>query len=122
QFDSEHESQRSAVQVGDPFTEKLVMEACLDVSQNHAAALVGIQDMGAAGLVSSSAEMGSKAGGNGMVLDLDLVPQREAEMTPFEMMLSESQERMLLCVKKGYEAEILDVFAHYGVEAVVIGQ
>lgn len=121
QFDSEHESQRSAVQVGDPFTEKLVMEACLDVINHHADALVGIQDMGAAGLVSSSAEMGSKAGGNGMVLDLDLVPQREANMTPFELMLSESQERMLLCVKAGYEDEVLKVFADHGVAAVVIG-
>lgn len=107
QFDSEHESQRSAVQVGDPFTEKLVMEACLDVINHHSDSLVGIQDMGAAGLVSSSAEMGSKAGGNGMVLDLDLVPQREADMTPFELMLSESQERMLLCVKAGHEDEVL---------------
>ncbi|WP_283679639.1 phosphoribosylformylglycinamidine synthase subunit PurL [Lentilactobacillus sp. Marseille-Q4993] len=121
QFDSEHESQRSAVQVGDPFTEKLVMEACLDVINNHADALVGIQDMGAAGLVSSSAEMGSKAGGYGMELDLDLVPQREEGMTAFELMLSESQERMLLCVKAGSEQEVLDVFADYGVEAVVIG-
>lgn len=121
QFDSEHESQRSAVQVGDPFTEKLVMEACLEISTNHADALIGMQDMGAAGLVSSSAEMGSKAGGNGMILDLDLVPQREADMTPFEMMLSESQERMLLCVKNGYEEEVLAVFAEYGVEAVNIG-
>ena len=121
QFDSEHESQRSAVQVGDPFTEKLVMEACLDVINNHSDSLVGIQDMGAAGLVSSSAEMGSKAGGNGMVLDLDLVPQREADMTPFELMLSESQERMLLCVKAGHEDEVLTVFDDHGVDAVVIG-
>lgn len=121
QFDSEHESQRSAVQVGDPFTEKLVMEACLEISEHHADALVGMQDMGAAGLVSSSAEMGSKAGGNGMILDLDLVPQRETNMTPFEMMLSESQERMLLCVKSGREDEVLAVFDEYGVEAVVIG-
>ncbi|GAF37367.1 phosphoribosylformylglycinamidine synthase subunit PurL [Lentilactobacillus farraginis] len=121
QFDSEHESQRSAVQVGDPFTEKLVMEACLDVINNHAESLIGIQDMGAAGLVSSSAEMGSKAGGNGMLLDLDLVPQREANMTPFELMLSESQERMLLCVKAGHEDEVLKVFADHGVDAVVIG-
>lgn len=121
QFDSEHESQRSAVQVGDPFTEKLVMEACLDVINNHSDALVGIQDMGAAGLVSSSAEMGSKAGGNGMVLDLDLVPQREVGMSAFELMLSESQERMLLCVKAGHEDEVLKVFADHGVDAVVIG-
>jgi phosphoribosylformylglycinamidine synthase II len=97
------------------------MEACLEISEHHADALVGMQDMGAAGLVSSSAEMGSKAGGNGMVLDLDLVPQRETNMTPFEMMLSESQERMLLCVKSGREDEVLAVFDEYGVEAVVIG-
>lgn len=121
QFDSDHESQRSAVQVGDPFTEKLVMEACLDVINNHSEALVGIQDMGAAGLVSSSAEMGSKAGGNGMVLDLDLVPQREAGMSAFELMLSESQERMLLCVRAGHEDDLLKVFADHGVDAVVIG-
>ncbi|AQW21028.1 phosphoribosylformylglycinamidine synthase II [Lentilactobacillus curieae] len=121
QFDSEHESQRSAVQVGDPFTEKLVMDACLEVINNHPDALVGIQDMGAAGLVSSSAEMGSKAGGNGMTLDLDLVPQRESGMTPFEIMLSESQERMLLCVRAGHEQEILDVFDDFGVQAAVIG-
>ena len=121
QFDSEHESQRSAVQVGDPFEEKLVMEACLEVINNHSDALVGIQDMGAAGLVSSSAEMGSKAGGNGMTLDLDLVPQREEGMSAFELMLSESQERMLLCVKAGHEDEVLKVFADQGVNAVVIG-
>lgn len=121
QFDSKKEGQRSAVQVGDPFTEKIVMEACLDVITDHADPLVGIQDMGAAGLVSSSAEMGSKAGGNGMVLNLDLVPQREANMTPFELMLSESQERMLLCVKAGHEKEIINVFADHGVDAVVIG-
>ncbi|PAK84206.1 phosphoribosylformylglycinamidine synthase subunit PurL [Lentilactobacillus parakefiri] len=121
QFDSEHESQRSAVQVGDPFEEKLVMEGCLDVINNHSDALVGIQDMGAAGLVSSSAEMGSKAGGNGMALNLDLVPQREAGMSAFELMLSESQERMLLCVKAGQEDEVLNVFKDHGVNAVVIG-
>ncbi len=122
EFDSEHESQRSAVQVGDPFNEKLVMEGCLDVIDNHKDALVGIQDMGAAGLVSSSAEMGSKAGGNGMKLNLDLVPQREKGMSAFELMLSESQERMLLCVKAGKEDEVLKVFADHGVNAVVIGR
>ncbi|PIO82269.1 phosphoribosylformylglycinamidine synthase II [Loigolactobacillus backii] len=121
QFDSKHKSQRSAVQVGDPFTEKLVMEACLDVIHKHQDTLVGIQDMGAAGLVSSSAEMASKAG-SGMTLNLDLVPQREANMTAFELMLSESQERMLLCIKAGSENEILDLFTDYGLTAAVIGQ
>ncbi len=91
------EQKRPAVQVGDPFMEKLLLEACLEVI--HSDALVGMQDMGAAGLTSSSAEMASKAG-SGIELNLDLVPQRETGMTPYEMMLSESQERMLLVVKK----------------------
>lgn len=112
---------RSAVQVGDPFMEKLLTDACLEVTRDHRAALVGMQDMGAAGLVSSSAEMASKAG-YGVTLNLDLIPQREPNMTPFEIMLSESQERMLLCVKAGHEAEILAVFAEYDLEAVVCGR
>ncbi|RPA58456.1 phosphoribosylformylglycinamidine synthase subunit PurL [Aerococcus agrisoli] len=120
EFNDEEESNRSAVQVGDPFMEKLLMEACLEVIHNHQDALVGIQDMGAAGLVSSSAEMASKAG-SGLVLNLDDVPQRESEMTPYEMMLSESQERMLLCVKKGMEEEIYEVFKKYDLHAVNIG-
>ena len=91
------EEKRSAVQVGDPFMEKLLIEACLEVVKSDA--LVGIQDMGAAGLTSSSAEMASKAG-SGVEMNLDLVPQRETDMTAYEMMLSESQERMLIVVKK----------------------
>ncbi|MFD1672020.1 phosphoribosylformylglycinamidine synthase subunit PurL [Agrilactobacillus yilanensis] len=120
EFSDDNESDRSAVQVGDPFMEKLLMDACIEVVREHKTALVGIQDMGAAGLVSSSAEMASKAG-TGMVLDLDKVPVRESQMTPYEMMLSESQERMLLCVNKGYEQEIFDVFARYNLDAVKIG-
>ncbi|EPZ38187.1 Phosphoribosylformylglycinamidine synthase 2 [Anoxybacillus ayderensis] len=113
------EQKRPAVQVGDPFMEKLLLEACLEVI--HSDALVGMQDMGAAGLTSSSAEMASKAG-SGIELNLDLVPQRETGMTPYEMMLSESQERMLLVVKKGREQEMIDVFAKYGLEAKAIGR
>ncbi|MBE2908092.1 phosphoribosylformylglycinamidine synthase subunit PurL [Anoxybacillus flavithermus] len=113
------EQKRPAVQVGDPFMEKLLLEACLEVI--HSDALVGMQDMGAAGLTSSSAEMASKAG-SGIELNLDLVPQRETGMTPYEMMLSESQERMLLVVQKGREQEIIDVFAKYGLEAKAIGR
>lgn len=113
------EQKRPAVQVGDPFMEKLLLEACLEVI--HCDALVGMQDMGAAGLTSSSAEMASKAG-SGIELNLDLVPQRETGMTPYEMMLSESQERMLLVVQKGREQEIIDVFAKYGLEAKAIGR
>ncbi|MBM4764558.1 phosphoribosylformylglycinamidine synthase subunit PurL [Bacillus sp. B15-48] len=112
------DEKRPAVQVGDPFMEKLLLEACLEVVQSDA--LVGIQDMGAAGLVSSSSEMASKAG-SGIEMNLDLVPQRETGMTPYEMMLSESQERMLLVVKKGREQEIASLFERYGLEAVAIG-
>ncbi len=99
--------------------EKLLLEACLEVVKSDA--LVGIQDMGAAGLTSSSAEMASK-GGFGIEMNLDLVPQREAGMTPYEMMLSESQERMLLVVKQGREQEIYELFAKYGLEAKAIGK
>lgn len=109
---------RPAVQVGDPFMEKLLLEACLELIQSDA--LVGIQDMGAAGLTSSSAEMASKAG-SGIEMNLDLVPQRETGMTAYEMMLSESQERMLIVVKKGREQEIVDLFSKYDLEAVAIG-
>ena len=112
------ESKRPAVQVGDPFMEKLLLEACLELIQSDA--LVGIQDMGAAGLTSSSAEMASKAG-SGIEMSLDLVPQREKGMTPYEMMLSESQERMLIVVKKGRETEIEELFEKYGLEAVAVG-
>jgi len=121
EFNDAKETQRSAVQVGDPFMEKLLMDACLEVIHEHRDSLVGIQDMGAAGLVSSSAEMASKAG-SGLKLNLDLVPQREAEMTAFELMLSESQERMLLCIKQGSATEIRAVFDKYGLDAVVIGE
>ncbi|MCU9594242.1 phosphoribosylformylglycinamidine synthase subunit PurL [Caldibacillus thermolactis] len=115
----ESEEGMAAVQAGDPFLESLLLEACLEVAQSDA--LVGIQDMGAAGLISSSSEMASKAG-TGIEMNLDLVPQREADMTPYEMMLSESQERMLLIVRKGHEQEIIDIFNRYGLEAVAIGQ
>lgn len=121
EFTEGEEQQRSAVQVGDPFMEKLLMEACLDLILNHSDILVGIQDMGAAGLVSSSSEMASKAG-SGLELYLDDVPQRETNMTPYEMMLSESQERMLLCIKKGSELQVAKLFESYGLEAVNIGK
>ncbi|GBG96196.1 phosphoribosylformylglycinamidine synthase subunit PurL [Lactococcus termiticola] len=120
EFGSGNETQRSAVQVGDPFMEKLLLEACIEVIQEHGDVLVGIQDMGAAGLVSSTSEMASKAG-SGLVLNLDDVPQRETGMIPYEMMLSESQERMVLCVKKGHEEEIVNVFKKYDLDAVNIG-
>ncbi|TPE69983.1 phosphoribosylformylglycinamidine synthase subunit PurL [Halalkalibacterium halodurans] len=113
------EEKRPAVQVGDPFMEKLLLEACLELIKSDA--LVGIQDMGAAGLTSSSAEMASKAG-SGIEMNLDHVPQREKGMTPYEMMLSESQERMLIVVKKGREQEIKDIVAHWGLHAVEVGQ
>ena len=112
------EDKRPAVQVGDPFMEKLLLEACLEVVKSDA--LVGIQDMGAAGLTSSSAEMASKAG-SGVEMNLDLVPQRETGMSAYEMMLSESQERMLLVVKKGREEEIKVIFEKYDLDAVAIG-
>ncbi|MCD5160223.1 phosphoribosylformylglycinamidine synthase subunit PurL [Enterococcus casseliflavus] len=121
EFVEGEEQQRSAVQVGDPFMEKLLLEACLELIVDHSDILVGIQDMGAAGLVSSSAEMASKAG-SGLRLTLDDVPHRETNMTPYEMMLSESQERMLICVKKGHEAEVEALFKKYDLEAVVIGE
>ncbi|EPD50369.1 phosphoribosylformylglycinamidine synthase 2 [Paenisporosarcina sp. HGH0030] len=113
------EEKRPAVQVGDPFMEKLLLEACLELVKSDA--LVGIQDMGAAGLTSSSAEMASKAG-FGVEMNLDLIPQRESGMTAYEMMLSESQERMLIVVKKGREAEIVELFEKYDLDAVAVGQ
>lgn len=113
------DEKRPAVQVGDPFMEKLLLEACLELI--HYESLVGIQDMGAAGLISSSSEMASKAG-MGIEMNLDLVPQRETGMTAYEMMLSESQERMLIVVEKGKEQEIVDLFAKYELEAVSIGK
>ena len=115
--ETEHTSPK--VQAGDPFVEKLLLEACLELMQSTA--LVGIQDMGAAGLISSSSEMASKAG-TGIMLNLDKVPQREEGMTPYEMMLSESQERMLLIVEQGRESEIQAVCAKYGLDAVSVGE
>ncbi|MCZ2490970.1 phosphoribosylformylglycinamidine synthase subunit PurL [Dellaglioa carnosa] len=120
EFADDKETQRSAVQVGDPFMEKLLMDACLELILDHPDWLVGIQDMGAAGLVSSTAEMAFKAG-SGMVLDLDKVPQRETNMSAYEMMLSESQERMVLCIKPKFETEVTDLFKKYDLEAVNIG-
>lgn len=118
ELSEDSDAKRPAVQVGDPFMEKLLLEACLEVVQSDA--LIGIQDMGAAGLVSSSAEMASKAG-SGIEMNLDLVPQREAGMTPYEMMLSESQERMLLVVEKGREHEIKAIFERWNLHAVEVG-
>ncbi len=114
----EEDEEFPVMQAGDPFLEKLVMDACLELAKSDA--LIGMQDMGAAGLSSASAEMASSAG-YGVELNLDLVPQREEGMTAYEMMLSESQERMLFVIEKGREQEALDIFDKYGVEAVAIG-
>src|SRR2546428_12097980 len=118
EFDDEALEKRPTVQVGDPFLEKLLLEACLEAMRSGA--IEGIQDMGAAGLTSSSFEMGSRAG-NGVEIDIDLVPQRETGMTPYEIMLSESQERMLIVAAKGREREVLDIFKKWELDAVVIG-
>jgi len=114
-----HAKERSAVQVGDPFMEKLLMEACLELIATGK--VVGIQDMGAAGMTSSSAEMASRAG-SGIRLDMAKVPRRETGMTPYEIMLSESQERMLVVMHKGEEDVAYQIFAKWGLEASVIGQ
>jgi phosphoribosylformylglycinamidine synthase len=119
EFDDRSAEKRPAVQVGDPFMEKLLLEACLEVMQIDA--LVGIQDMGAAGLTCSTTEMGSR-GGSGIEIDVSHVPQREAAMTPYEIMLSESQERMLLVVKKGREADVERIFEKWDLHAVHIGE
>jgi phosphoribosylformylglycinamidine synthase len=118
EFTEESKQKRPNVQVGDPFMEKLLMEACLEAMQTGA--IVGIQDMGAAGLTCSTCEMGSR-GGVGIEIELDRVPQRETGMTPYETMLSESQERMLLVADKGREEEVYRVFRKWGLEAVEIG-
>jgi phosphoribosylformylglycinamidine synthase len=118
EFDENSAEKRPAVQVGDPFMEKLLLEACLEVMRTDA--LVGIQDMGAAGLTSSSSEMGSR-GGAGVEIDVSQVPQRELGMTPYEIMLSESQERMLLVAKRGREAEVERIFEKWDLHAVRIG-
>jgi phosphoribosylformylglycinamidine synthase len=119
EFDEKSAEKRPAVQVGDPFMEKLLLEACLEVMRTDA--LVGIQDMGAAGLTCSTSEMGAR-GGAGVEIDVSLVPQRETGMTPYEIMLSESQERMLLVVKRGREAEVERVFEKWDLHAVRIGE
>ena len=119
EFGEEAQSKRPTVQVGDPFLEKLLLEACLEAMR--AGAIVGIQDMGAAGLTSSSSEMGARAG-NGIEIDIDLVPQRETGMTPYEMMLSESQERMLIVADAGRERQVVDIFKKWELDAVVIGR
>jgi phosphoribosylformylglycinamidine synthase len=118
EFTEESKQKRPNVQVGDPFMEKLLLEACLEAMKTGA--IVGIQDMGAAGLTCSTCEMGSRAG-TGIEIDLQYVPQREQGMTPYEIMLSESQERMLLVAEKGREAEVLRVFEKWGLDAVVVG-
>src|ERR1700683_135280 len=119
EFSEESQQKRPNVQVGDPFMEKLLLEACLEAMRTGA--VVAIQDMGAAGLTSSSSEMASR-GGLGIELDLDRVPQRETNMTPYEMMLSESQERMLLVAERGREREVFDVFHKWGLDAVEVGR
>ena len=119
EFDEEALEKRPTVQVGDPFLEKLLLEACLEAMRSGAVA--GIQDMGAAGLTSSSCEMASRAG-TGVEIDLTLVPQRETGMTAYEMLLSESQERMLIVAHSGREREVVDIFRKWDLDAVVIGR
>lgn len=118
-FNEKNKSLRPTVQIGDPFAEKLLMEACLELFKTNY--IVGIQDMGAAGLASSSFEMAGRSG-SGMKLYLDRVPMREKDMTPYDLMLSESQERMLICAKKGCEDKIKEIFAKYDLDAEVIGE
>ncbi len=118
EFTEESKQKRPNVQVGDPFLEKLLLEACIEAMKTGA--IVAIQDMGAAGLTSSTCEMGSR-GGVGIDIDLDLVPQREPGMTAYEMLLSESQERMLIVAEKGREEEVFRVFRKWGLDAVTIG-
>jgi phosphoribosylformylglycinamidine synthase len=119
EFDDEALEKRPTVQVGDPFLEKLLLEACLEAMRSGA--IAGIQDMGAAGLTSSSVEMAARAG-TGLEIDLTLVPQRETGMTAYEMMLSESQERMLIVAHQGREKQVVDIFKKWDLDAVVIGK
>jgi phosphoribosylformylglycinamidine synthase len=119
EFDEETDDKRPTVQVGDPFTEKCLIEACLELMQTDA--VVGIQDMGAAGLTCSSFEMADRAG-TGIVMELDKVPQRAEDMTPYEMLLSESQERMLLVAQDGREGEVMAVFERWGLDAALVGR
>ena len=118
-FTEESKSLRPTVQVGDPFTEKLLLEACMELFKTDH--VVGIQDMGAAGLTSSSFEMAGRSG-SGMIMHLDKIPAREENMTPYDFMLSESQERMLLCAKKGSEQAIIDIFEKWDLDAAVVGE
>ncbi len=119
EFSEGSEAKRPNVQVGDPFLEKLLLEACLEAMQTGA--IVGIQDMGAAGLTCSTCEMGAR-GGAGIEIELDRVPQRETGMTPYEIMLSESQERMLLVAQRGREPEVFRIFQKWGLDAVEVGR
>src|SRR5262245_47573833 len=119
EFTEESQQKRPNVQVGDPFVEKLLLEACIEAMRTGA--VVAIQDMGAAGLTCSTMEMASR-GGTGIEIDLAKVPQRESGMSPYEIMLSESQERMLLVAERGREREVLDIFKKWGLDAVVIGE
>jgi len=119
-FTEESKSLRPTVQVGDPFIEKLLLEACLELFKTKDV-VVGIQDMGAAGLTSSAFEMAGKSG-SGMIMHLDQVPAREEGMTPYDFMLSESQERMLVCVKKGKEQEVIEIFEKWDLDVAVIGE
>ena len=119
-FTEESKSLRPTVQVGDPFIEKLLLEACLELFKTKDV-VVGIQDMGAAGLTSSAFEMAGKSG-SGMIMNLDQVPAREEGMTPYDFMLSESQERMLVCVNKGKEQEVIEIFEKWDLDVAVIGE
>ena len=118
-FDEDSESKRPTVQVGDPFTEKLLLEACLELFKEDL--IIGIQDMGAAGLTSSSFEMAGRSD-SGMIMHLDKIPAREEGMTPYDFMLSESQERMLICAKKGCEQAIIDIFEKWELDVAVVGE
>ena len=119
EFDENSEDKKPTVQVGDPFTEKLLMEACLELMKKDS--IISIQDMGAAGLTSSSVEMAYK-GNLGIELDLDKVPCREEKMSPYEMMLSESQERMLIILEDGKEEEARKIFKKWDLDFIVIGK
>src|SRR5450432_2166855 len=119
EFSQTSEAKRPNVQVGDPFLEKLLLEACLEAMQTGA--IVGIQDMGAAGLTCSTCEMGAR-GGVGLEIEMDRVPQRETDMNAYEILLSESQERMLLVAQKGREEEVYKVFRKWGLDAVEVGR
>ena len=118
-FDDNSDEKKPTVQVGDPFTEKLLLEACLELMQDNS--IIAIQDMGAAGLTSSSVEMAAK-GNLGIELDLNKVPCRELNMTPYEMMLSESQERMLIVLNNGKEGKAKEIFDKWNLDFSVIGK